>query len=178
MFSHGLSQNTLTPKCCSSGNWSSSNGREYFLIDLWLGSRTSKLRKCIHANGDTVSSVLRLLQEEFAWENESFTCLPHSPFWKNTITRHKATLLIIATWGVFTKRWSTTFSYIAFLWKLKLIKTLQIYCNLSRCEGQKQRGGLVIRHHKLAQKCTMRDTRAAQRGTLCFNDNSQVISNH
>ena len=33
-----------------------------------------------------------------------------------------------------------------------LIATLQIYCNLSRWEGQKQRGGLSIKHHKLAQK--------------------------
>ena len=56
--------------------------------------------------------------------------------------------------------------------------TLQIYCNLSRYEGQKQRGGMAIRHHKLAQKCKMRHTKAPQRETRCFTDNSQVISNH
>ena len=59
-----------------------------------------------------------------------------------------------------------------------LITTLHIYCNLSRWEGQKQREGLVIKHHKLAQKNKMMDNRALQRETRCFTDNSQVINNH
>ena len=187
MFSDGLSQNTLTRKYSSSWNWSSSNGREYFLIDLWLGSRTSKLRKCIHANGDTVSSVLRLLQEEFAsifclclshkcWvfiQWESFTCLPHNQTqgkaFNYSCLRYIYQVLKHDIWLYCLSLKFTIYCNFA---------TLQNYCNLSGCEGQKQRGGLAIRHHKLAQKCKMRHTKAPQRETRCFTDNSQVISDH
>ena len=59
-----------------------------------------------------------------------------------------------------------------------IISTLQIYCNLFRWEGQRQRGGLAIKHHKLVQKCKIMDNRALQRETRCFTDNSHVISYH
>ena len=59
-----------------------------------------------------------------------------------------------------------------------VISTLQIYCNLSRRQDQKQRGGLATKYHKLAQKYKMMDNRALQRETRCLTDKSQVISNY